>query len=282
MVINNTKLLKELILARETLIVPDAYDALSARLIELAGFKAVQYSGLSHSISCCYDKEALLSKEENLAATTQIVESVSVPVMADGEDGFGEPEVVYNTIKEYINAGVSGINIEDQILKGEQEGRVVEIDVMSDKIIAAKKAATDTGNNDFVLNARTDVISTLQNRKEGMRQAIDRANVFLENGADMAFVTYIQNKDELRLLAKEINGPISISAGIPYTLIDFSIDDCKELGISRVSLPTALVFAAIQGMKNVLDGIQKDTNLMQLHEFGHFCSKDTLHKVLDS
>jgi len=279
--VNKSQLLKELITSKETLIMPDAFDPLSARLIELNGYKAVQCSGLSFSISSCYEKEAQYTLNENLAITENIVKAVNIPVMADGEDGFGLPADVYETVKLFLKTGVAGINIEDQILFGSKEGSVIDIGLMSDKIKAARKAAIDYKNSYFVLNARTDVVNTIKNRKKGLIQAIDRSNMFLEAGADMAFITYIKTKDELKQVAKEVNGPVSMSAGIPYTMVDFTIQDCKELGISRVSIPTALIFGAIQGMRNILESLQKDNDLLKLFNEKAFCTKEFLKQIYE-
>lgn len=277
---NKSQLLKKYITSKETLIMPDAFDPLSARLIELSAYKAVQCSGLSFSISSCYIKESQYSFEENLAITENIVNAVDVPVMADGEDGFGPPEDVYKTIKLFLKTGIAGINIEDQILSGKNEGSVVNVDLMTDKIKIARKAAIDFNNKYFIINARTDVIDTIKSRKKGLIQAIDRSNIFLEAGADMAFITYIKTKDELKQIVKEVNGPVSISAGIPYTMVDFTVQDCKELGINRLSLPTALIFGAIQGMKNILENLHQDNDLLKLFNNKSFCTKEYFNNII--
>ncbi len=109
-------LLRGLLASRDTLVMPDAYDPLSARIIESLGFKAVQCSGYSFALAACCPSEAALGFERNLALTKGIVEAVQAPVMADGEDGFGDPPDVARTVGAFIRAGVAGINIEDQVL----------------------------------------------------------------------------------------------------------------------------------------------------------------------
>ena len=106
--------LRDLLRTERPLIIPDAYDGLSARLIEMIGFKAVQCSGFSMALASRAIPEARLSFEKNLEITRDIVQSVKVPVMADGEDGFGPPSRVFETVGAYIDAGIAGINIEDQ------------------------------------------------------------------------------------------------------------------------------------------------------------------------
>jgi 2-methylisocitrate lyase-like PEP mutase family enzyme len=97
----NSKLLKSLIDSKETLVMPDAYDSISARIIEYLGFKAVQCSGYSFSIAACKMDEADINLIENLSITSKIVGSVSIPVMADGEDGFGGIEQIPDTIHNF-------------------------------------------------------------------------------------------------------------------------------------------------------------------------------------
>ncbi|MDD2710565.1 MAG: isocitrate lyase/PEP mutase family protein [Verrucomicrobiae bacterium] len=113
---NKSAQLRNLLSAKETLVMPDAYDPISARIIEQAGFKAVQCSGYSFSVAACKKQEIDIGLEENLAITAGIVRAVSIPVMADGEDGFGGIEQIPNTITRYVKIGVAGINLEDQVL----------------------------------------------------------------------------------------------------------------------------------------------------------------------
>ena len=104
---NKSVRLRELITSPEILIMPDAYDPLSARLIETVGFQAVQCSG-SMSLAAGCSSEAALGLERNLAMTRAIVEAVDVPVMADGGDGFGDPAVVADTVRAFLRVGVAG------------------------------------------------------------------------------------------------------------------------------------------------------------------------------
>jgi 2-methylisocitrate lyase-like PEP mutase family enzyme len=118
---NKNVILKNLLNSGETLIMPDAYDPISAKLIENTGFKAIQCSGYSFSIAAGYKREIDVSLEENIEWTRRIVESVDVPVMADAEDGYGDTAEVINTMIRFINVGVAGVNLEDQIPDGKDK-----------------------------------------------------------------------------------------------------------------------------------------------------------------
>lgn len=252
----NSKLLKDLIHSDETLIMPDAYDAISARIIEYMGFKAVQCSGFSFAIAACRKTEADIGFQENLSMTKKIVDSVSIPVMADGEDGFGGLEQTANTIEGYVHAGVSGVNIEDQLPDAGKKPNIVESAFMIEKIKAAKKAATLHGNPDLVINGRTDALTAYEERSKGLSEAIQRANLYLEAGSDIVFVTKVRTLDEAKLLVKEIRGPLSIAAGLHYNIDNFSINDLKEIGVARVSLPTIAITAIIKSLLVTIDTLK--------------------------
>ena len=253
---NKSQRLRELILAESTLVMPDAYDALSARIIEQAGFEAVQCSGYSFALSYCYAKETDVSFEENVEKTKRIADAVSVPVMADGEDGFGDGEILEAHIRKYIEIGAAGANIEDQNLRGEGEGKLITESRMLDKIRCVRRAAVEALNADFVLNARTDALASCDDRRKAQGIAIERANRYLEAGATLCFVTHINTLDELKLFAREVQGPLSVAAGVPYNITAFSVMDCCELGIARVSLPTIAVLSSIKALFDVMRSVR--------------------------
>lgn len=178
-------ILKNLLNSGETLIMPDAYDPISAKLIENSGFKAIQCSGYSFSIAAGYKREIDVSLDENIEWTSRIVESVDVPVMADAEDGYGGPEDVINTVERFMRIGVIGVNLEDQIPDGKNKVSVVDGDLMEWKIIVARETAEVLDNPDFIINARTDALRSTEDRSAGLELAIDRANQYLEAGADL-------------------------------------------------------------------------------------------------
>ena len=269
-----SKILKELLNSGETLIVPDAYDPISAKLIENAGFKAVQCSGYSFSISAGYKQEIDVTLDENIDLTRRIVESVNVPVMADAEDGFGGPEVVIDTVARYIETGVAGLNIEDQIPDGKSKLSIIDSDLMVQKIMVAKETAEIEGYHDFIINGRTDALKSTDNRSEGLEIAIDRANQYLEAGADLAFVTYAATLDEIKQITKEVKGPVSIAAGQRYNIGNFTINDLRKLGVARVSLPTLLILSSLHAISNSLKYLNED-NLIEMSE------KELLHSVSD-
>lgn len=277
---NKSTQLRELLTSGETLVMPDAYDPISARIIEHAGFKAVQCSGFSISIAACYESEVDLNMDENVLATRKIAGSVNVPVMADGEDGYGDTETVQHTICEFINAGAAGMNIEDLIPSRTGECCIVDSELMVEKLLAAREAAVAEGNLDFIINARTDALRAFETREDGLKEAIKRANRYLEAGADLAFICYTATLDEVKVLVKEINGPISIAAGQPYNIREFTIEDCRQLGVARVSLPTLAILSAVHGLSASISLISKPDGFQRIAEDALCCSPGDLAAFL--
>ncbi|MDI6724651.1 MAG: isocitrate lyase/phosphoenolpyruvate mutase family protein [Methanobacterium sp.] len=275
---DKSKMLKKLLNSGETLIMPDAYDPVSAKLIQKAGFKAVQCSGYSFSIQAGYKSEMDVKLDENIERTKKIVKSVDIPVMADAEDGYGGPEEVLETVDRFIQAGVAGLNIEDQI-PGKSPLSLVNEDLMVQKIIVARETAEAEDNHDFIINGRTDALKSIENRDDGLEIAIDRANQYLEAGADLAFITYIETLDEVKKAVNGVRGPLSVAAGMPYNINNFSIDDLKKCGVARISLPTLLMYSSLQGISSSLEYL-KDDKLQKFAENGSLYPGDELLKLL--
>lgn len=253
---NKSQKLKKLLNSNETLIMPDAYDPASAKLIESTGFKAVQCSGYSFALSAGYEKETDVTLEENIYWTGKIIESVNIPVMADAEDGYGGPEEVLDTVERFIEAGVAGLNLEDQIPDG--NGTVADEDVMMQKIMVAREIAEVKSCQDFIINGRTDALKSTESRDEGLEMAIERANQYLLAGADLTFITYVETLEEVKRIIKGVNGPVSIAAGLPYNIKNFKINDLKNLGVARVSLPTLLIQSSLVAVEKALNLVRAD------------------------
>ena len=238
--------------ARDALIMIGAYDALSAILIERAGFKAVQCSGFGIAASLLGKPDVgLLSYGEMLDQTRKIVQAVDVPVMADGDTGFGTAVNVYRTVREFEAISAAGVNLEDQVFPkrcGHLEGKeIVSIEEMIGKIEAAKEARKDP---DFIINARTDAIAV-----SGIDEAILRGRAYAKAGADLIFVEAPQTQEQIRRIVNEIDAPISINLfdgvkGGKTPIV--AIEDLRTLGVARVSIPVGVVFSAVRGMEEYL------------------------------
>jgi 2,3-dimethylmalate lyase len=269
-----TQLLKELLAAEEILVMPGAYDCLSARIIEMVGFKAVQCSGYGFAASLLGQPDVgLLTFEEVLVHTKNIVNAVSVPVMADGDTGYGNAVNVIRTVREFEQAGAAGINLEDQVWPkrcGHMSGKeVIPLEEMVKKIEAAAWARRD---KDFIINARTDARAVY-----GPEEAIRRAEAYWQAGADLIFLEAPQSLGELKLYADRLAGKgIRISAnmldGGRTPLVSFK--ELEQMGYSRCSVPVMTIYAAARGLMDALKQLYSDGTNKHLGEkilpFGEF------------
>ena len=277
---NDRQVLRELLKSERPLVMPDAYDGLSARLIQMAGFKAVQCSGFSIGLASRAAPEQAVDFDKNLDTTRDIVRAVSIPVMADGEDGFGPPEVVYKTVGAFLDVGVAGINLEDQVLPPPKTKGVIDPALMVEKIRAAREAAKDKQAGDLVINARTDALAVCPDRLKGIDEAITRGRKYLEAGADLIFVVGVSTLDEAKRIVDGIQGPVSIAAGMPYNIATLTTGQLRACGVARVSLPAIAVFSAIQGIKRTLAAVHDSDTFEGIIQQGLLCSPSDISQVL--
>lgn len=247
------KQLRELLKNEKIIVAPSAYDVLSAKLIEKAGFKALNTTG--YGISAGYlgvPDIGLLSFYENLEMNKRIISAVNIPVISDVDTGYGGPLNVIRTVREFERIGAAGVIIEDQVEPKRcgyipAERKVLPIDKMIEKIKAAVYARED---EDFLIIARTDAddIST--------EEAIKRMNAYLKAGADMV-KSQPKSIEQLKREIKEVNGPMHIGLGIG-PLLKVSVKDLKEWGleIGIISFPLATLFAATKAIIKILENIK--------------------------
>lgn len=253
-------LLKQYINKRQALVCPGAHDAISAKLVETYGFKALQVSGFGLSASYLgLPDMAFIGFSDVLHFTKNIADTVDVPVMADADTGYGNAINAMYVTRQFIGAGLAGMNIEDQLFPkrcGHLEGKqIIPLEEMVLKIKACKSVAAEL-DPDFVINARTDAIAV-----DGIDEAIRRGNAYAEAGADLIFVEAPRTIEQIEQAVREISAPVSINlmdavaAGktplVPITKL-------REIGLGRVSIPVGLLFAAVKGMMNYLEVIQGD------------------------
>ncbi len=191
--------LRELLAGPEPVLAPGAYDALSARLVEGAGFGAVYVTGFGTSASLLGRPDiGLLTFSEMVDNARRIAQAVEVPVIADVDDGYGNPLNVIRTVREYEAAGISAVHIEDQVSPkkcGHMEGKqVIEASEMVEKIRAAVEARQ---SEEFVIIGRTDARAV-----EGIDGALERARLYREAGADVLFVEAPQSEEEISAVAE--------------------------------------------------------------------------------
>jgi len=246
------------LLQNEAFIVsPGVYDGYSIRLVQAAGFKTACTSGaaISNALLGIADI-GVMGLSENVAHCRNLARSVSIPLTADADAGYGNPVNVYHTVKMFEEAGVAGINLEDQVSPkrcGHMPGKnVVSQAEMVKKIEAACLARRD---DDFVIIARTDAIAI-----HGIDDAVKRARAYVRAGADMIFPDAVRNEDDVKRLVDAAGVPVSINMGFgirarPTTPL-IALPRLKAIGVKRISLPRMLPAAAIHGMQQALRAMQ--------------------------
>ena len=282
MMMRKTTQLKKLINASEILIMPGVYDALSAKVAQRCGVKAVQISG--YGVAASYlglPDIAILTKTQMVDFTRHICEAVDIPVMADGDTGFGNAINLYFAVKEFEAAGAAGINLEDQFFPkrcGHLGGKqIIPFKEAVKKIEAAVAARTDP---DFVINARTDAIAVM-----GIEEAIKRGNAYAKAGADLIFVEAPTKVDDIKRVIQSINAPVSINMVYSGKTPIVSFKTLQDWGAARVSVPVAALFAVTQTLEKVFTTIMAGNNeeLINLYEnsykFDQFTSLVDLPRI---
>jgi 2-methylisocitrate lyase-like PEP mutase family enzyme len=240
-----TTRLRELLASKTPLLVPGCYNALSAKILERAGFPAVYMTGYGTSLSLLGMPDAGLATMTEMHLNARyIANAIAQPVIADADNGYGNAINVIRTVREYIQTGVAAIHIEDQVIPkrcGHVAGRrVIPIDEAVGKYRAAAEARREL-DPDFVIVARTDARGA---HGGSLDEAIARANAYLAAGADMAFVEGPTSVDEVRRICREVKGPVFYNqTGISPR---FSMAELRDLGIAIAILPGALLRLTIQ------------------------------------
>ena len=249
-----TTRLKQLVHAPELLVMPGAWDPLSARVIQDAGYAAVQCSGFAMSVTHLgLPDYSFLSFSDMLAVTQKIVDAVDLPVMADGDTGFGNAVNAWYAVRAFERIGAAGINIEDQVMPkrcGHLDGKaIVPLDEAVAKIRACAEARTDP---DFVINARTDALAVA-----GIDEVIRRGNAYLEAGATLVFIDGMTSRELTEQAVRGIQGPVSINlVEGGRSPDDFGFAEMQALGVARVSLPLTLMLGALHGMRQALGAVR--------------------------
>jgi len=226
---------------------PGAYDCITARLVEQAGFAAVYMTGAGTAATLGYPDYGLVTMSEMTANAGRLAAATTLPVIADADTGYGNELNVVRTVREYERRGVAGIHIEDQGFPkrcGHLEDKVVI--PLSDYLAKIRAAASAKRDPDFLLIARTDSRAVL-----GFEEAIRRANAALEAGADMAFVEAPQTREEVAAIPRLVGGPCLLNVVWRGKTPDISLDDAQSMGYKLAILP-ALLFTAVIGVSDAM------------------------------
>jgi len=248
---------RELLAKGSLIVAPGVYDGYSARLVETAGFEmaATTGAGISNSL-LGIDDIGVMGLSENVNHCRMLARTLSIPLTADADTGYGNPMNVHYTVQMFEEAGLAGINIEDQVHPkrcGHMPGKeVVPLVEGAKKVEAACLARRDDA---FAIIARTDALAV-----EGIEGMLRRARAYAEAGADLIFADAVRTEDEIMRLVDAARVPVTVNMGFgirarPTTPL-MSIKRLAEIGVRRVTLPRMLPAAAIHGMTRALDAMK--------------------------
>lgn len=257
--------LRELLKRPEPILAPGAFDALSARVVESAGFDAVYMTGFGSSASLLGQPDVgLLTESEMMDNARRIAQAINVPLIADADTGYGNPLNVIRTVREYERAGIAAMHIEDQVSPKKcghmDRKRVIPVDEMVAKIRAAAEARSDNG---IVIIARTDARAI-----EGLAAALDRAERYRDAGADVLFVEAPQSMDEIEEIARRLRDTPLLHnwAEGGQKTPHVPLKELTPLGYKIVIYPISLLLAATQAMRAAAAQIREEGSPMTLVE----------------
>ncbi|BDB99431.1 isocitrate lyase/PEP mutase family protein [Saccharolobus caldissimus] len=257
------------------LIAPGAYDALSARLIEHIGFEAIYIGGASASYSLLGMPDlGFITFDRMSDHISRIRQVTSLPLICDADTGYGNEDNIRYVVKTYEKIGCIAIQIEDQVWP-KKCGHLSNKEVTHVKEMVLRIKAALSARKEAIIIARTDAIDPL-----GINEAIERANIYLEEGADVAFIEAPRNINEIERISKEVKGLKMINmveGGITPLL---SAKKLEEMGFSIVIYPGSAIRAAAKAVITMLS-ILKDTgstkdfieNMVQFNDLQKFLYK---------
>ena len=262
-----TTLFKNLIEAEEILVAPGIFDGITARLVQAMGFKSGTISGAGISNSRLGKPDiGILGLADNVDQCRNLANCVDIPLQADADTGYGNAVNVYHTVQAFEQAGVVAVMIEDQIIPkrcGHMQGvQVIPAREMVKKIEAAVAARKDP---DFCIKGRTNAAPIM-----GIDEAIRRANLYADAGADVLYADAILSREDIKRFSGETKKPVMINMGFgirnrPTTPL-LSPPELQALGVEAVVYPRILSSSAVCGMRKALEVLQDSIKTGEVYD----------------
>ena len=268
-----TAKLRQLLREPGIIVAPGAYDCFTAKLIEGQGFRAVYMTGAGTALTRLGKPDlGVATLNDMVSNAAAIAATVSIPLIADADTGYGGPLNVYRTVREYERAGVAALHLEDQVFPkrcGHLDGKqVIPTKEMVIKLRAAVEARTD---EDLVLIARTDALAVT-----GLDDTLRRCHAYVEAGADMLFVEAVRTREEIARVVREVTVPLL------YNFVEHGkspllpVAELQRLGFKMVIFPGSIMLAVLPLVREILAAIKQHgtteallgrmTNVVELFE----------------
>lgn len=258
------KRLRELLQGREIVLAGGAHDALSARIVQSAGFPLCVVTGAGMSMVRGYPDLGLMTMNEAVETVGYIAEAVEIPVISDADNGYGNALNVRRTVRAFERAGAAGIHIEDQVWPkrcGHMSGkRLIPAEEMAQKIRAALEARRDP---DFVIIARCDALLV-----NGLEDTLSRGEAYLKAGADMLFFEMRDSLDEIHAIADRFCRRIPLHWNhSPSEMVPrLEVGELQRLGFKTACFYVQALMAACKTMREVLVEIKRTGNTVSVSE----------------
>jgi 2,3-dimethylmalate lyase len=279
---NKTALLRKLIEDEEILMIPVAHDALCARIAEQSGFKAIFTAGYANSAALLGMPDvSLLTLTEMVDVASRIADAVSIPIFADGDTGHGCIANVIRTVQQFEKAGVAGLFIEDQVHPkrcGHMAGKQV---IAPGEMVSKIKAALDARQDpDFVIMARTDAIAV-----NGIDDAIQRANLYNDAGADLIFVEAPESVEQMRRIIRDVDAYHMVNMLPGGRTPILNARELQEIGYSAVAYATACTYTIAKAVRELFESLNKtgttagfEDRMMSFDEFNRLVGLERMRE----
>lgn len=244
--------LRKLLHGDAIVVAPGVYDGLSARIVAAAGFSALYCSGGAVARSSGVPDLGLLTMTEVLARLREVIDATALPVIADGDTGYGNAVNVVRTVREFERLGAAAMHIEDQVAPkkcGHYSGQQL---VTAQEMVQKLTAAVET-RREMLIIARTDARGQF-----GLDEAIRRGRMYAEAGADLVFVEAPTSRDEIETIARSISAPLLINMFEGGRTPLLPAAELASLGYRVMIVPSDLQRAAIRAMQIVAESLLRD------------------------
>lgn len=258
-----SKKLRELLEQPGIIRAPGAYDAWSAKLVEMAGFPAVYLTGYGVAASVLGKPDiGLLTMTEIVNQGRNMAAAIEVPLIADADNGYGGVLNVVRTVQEYEQAGIAGIQIEDQVFPkrcGHMEGKQL---IAKDEMVAKVRAAVYARKSpDTVIIARTDARAV-----NGFADAMERAQAYVDAGADVIFFEAPQSVEEMKSVSQQIKKPLLANMVEKGKTPFLTGQELEQIGFKLVIFPASTLYAVTNAMTEMLSSLKKDDTTMNYRD----------------
>lgn len=250
-----TTLLRKILSTDQILVAPGAHDVLTAKIIEQAGFNAVYMTGYGTSASLLGKPDVgLLTMTEMAQRAANMAEAVNIPVIADGDTGYGNAVNAMRAVREYEKAGVACIQFEDQVLPkkcGHMLGREI---VPKEEMVGKIKAACDARRDpDFMIMARTDARTNY-----GIDEAIERGKAYEEAGADILFIESVESIEEMKRVTSSFNVPVLANMLEHGRTPLLSAKELEEIGYDLVIFCVSSTYVTAKAVSDLMQTLKKE------------------------